>query len=556
MMGPRDYLNSERGVATLIALLMMGMLLLIGLLALSSTEDEIQIAGNEMQEMRAFYAAEAGLEMAVAALQTEYDQTGAPPTNMVEGDISMNESTVKYAAKSDGAAEQRVLSTGSLAGLHALVKSFTVSSAAKDNIDGAGMVLSQSFETALVPIFQFAVFYENDLWATPYYDMDIDGRVHVNGDMYLQAFQTLSFSSRVTASGGVHQGFPSASISGANGDIQFTDAGGNLVSMKDGSGWLENSDSHWRDSSAGRWQGMVLDDAFGQSELNLPLSSSGDSHKMIERGSGNSDSYEHKAGFKIIDGVPYANNSGSWVDVSGSLPAGTVTSVKFYDSREKQEVNTTQVDMGLLRTSGYLPANGVIYSSDQRSGAYNGLRLVNGEEIGKPLSLFSENPVYVQGDFNTTDKQPVAVAGDAVTFLSNNWTDADSYRSLSYRRPDATDVNLALITGDDAPTSSNYGGGLENLPRFLEDWKGTKFTMTGSQINLWRTQQAGGNWSYGSYYTAPTRDWSFDTDFDDPNKLPPETPMVRIFQRKGWRQEYVNFQTDSTVVADTSLLTP
>ena len=156
------------------------------------------------------------------------------------------------------------------------------------------------------------------------------------------------------------------------------------------------------------------------------------------------------------------------------------------------------------------------------------------------MSIFSENPVYVQGDFNTTNKQSVAVAGDVVSFLSNMWSDVDSYNSLSTRIPDPTTVNLALMTGDDTPTSTNYGGGLENLPRFLEDWNSTKFTMRGSQINLWRTQQAGGDWSYGSYYTAPTRDWSFDTDFNDPNKLPPETPMVRVFQRKGWVQEYLS----------------
>lgn len=538
-------LKSESGVATLIALLMIAMLTLIGLAALSTSEDEIQIAGNELQEMRAFYAAEAGLEMAVAALQSEYDSTGMPPVSMPTGTMAINSASISYEAKDNGPAQQRLLSSGSLAGLHALVKSYTVSSMATSNVEHAKMMVSQTFETALVPIFQFAVFYEDDLWATPRYDMIIDGRVHVNGNMYLQASEGLSFTDRVTASGGIHHGLRDGQNPGATADVSFTDAGGNLISMKEGSGWLESSDAHWHDSAIGRWQGMVLDEAFGQKELNLPLSGSSDPHAVIERGADNPDSYEHKAGFKIIDGVPYASSGGSWVDVSGSLPAGTVTNVQFYDGRETTEVNATQVDMDLLRTSGYLPANGVIYSSDQRSGTYNGLKLVNGQEIGMPLSVFSENPVYVQGNFNTTNKQPVSVAGDAVTFLSNTWNDADSYMSLSNRSPDATTVNLALITGDDTPTSTNYGGGLENLPRFLEDWLSTKFTMRGSMINLWRTQQAGGDWSYGSYYTAPTRDWSFDSDFDDPNKLPPKTPTVRIFQRKGWVQEYVSYASGS-----------
>jgi hypothetical protein len=85
-----------------------------------------------------------------------------------------------------------------------------------------------------------------------------------------------------------------------------------------------------------------------------------------------------------------------------------------------------------------------------------------------------------------------------------------------------------------------YNGGLENLPRYLEVWSGVTFNWTGSAVNLWNSLQATGNWS-GTYYTPPDRNWSYDTDLDDPNKLPPETPSVRVFQRTGWKQEYVGY---------------
>jgi Tfp pilus assembly protein PilX len=52
-------LKSERGFATLIALLMVGMLTLLGIAALSTSDDEVNIAGNSYNEMRTFYAAEA-----------------------------------------------------------------------------------------------------------------------------------------------------------------------------------------------------------------------------------------------------------------------------------------------------------------------------------------------------------------------------------------------------------------------------------------------------------------------------------------------------------------
>ena len=95
-------MKSERGVATLIALLMMGMLLLIGLAALTTSDDEVTIAGNEMQEMKAFYAAEAGLEKATAILQTYYDSTGVPPSVMPSGDESMNDCIVAYSVQDGG----------------------------------------------------------------------------------------------------------------------------------------------------------------------------------------------------------------------------------------------------------------------------------------------------------------------------------------------------------------------------------------------------------------------------------------------------------------------
>ena len=83
----RNHLSSDRGMATLIALIMVGMLTLLGLAAMSTSDDEVTIAGNERQETKAFYAAEAGLERAGAALQTEYEATGLPPTTMPAGSV-------------------------------------------------------------------------------------------------------------------------------------------------------------------------------------------------------------------------------------------------------------------------------------------------------------------------------------------------------------------------------------------------------------------------------------------------------------------------------------
>ncbi len=537
----KTRLASNKGFATLIALIMMGMLTLIGIAVLSASDDEVTIAGNELQEMRAFYAAEAGLEKAASLLNREYDSTGVPPTVMPSGTDSINLAEVVYTTADDGPAQQEVLATGSLAGLHALVKSFTMTSIATSQVDQAKIQVAQTFETCLVPIFQFAVFYENDLWATPARDMTITGRVHVNGNMYLQAGQNMYFDGRVSAAGEIHHGFPGGMYSGTNGGVYFKDGDGNYQNMYQG-GWLDNDDGNWYNEASDLWDGNVRDEAFGESELNLPLTNSaGDPHKIIERAAGNPDSYETKAGLKIMDGVPYTYSGGTWQNISAWLPSGTISSTTFYDAREGTTVRTTDLDMGKLKSSGYFPSNGVMYSSDHRSG-YRALRVHNGTDIGAPLSLYSENPLYVRGNYNTVNKQPAAFVADAVTYLSRRWNDAYSGSSLYNRPVYATTVNASMITGDLDPAIQTYSGGLANLPRFLEHWNKARFTLCGSMVNLWRTHQANGTWRYGgssAYYTAPTRDYRFDLDLNDPNKLPPETPVVRIFQRTGWRQDFV-----------------
>jgi len=534
-------LRSNRGLAAFIALIVMIMLTLIGIAAIKISNDEVNIAGNELNEMKAFYGAEAGLERASAAIQNQYDATGYPPTTMPSGNETINDVIVAYNATDNGAAVQKPLSIGTLAGLNATIKTYTIKSTGISQIDNSQVVLTQNFECALVPLFQFAVFYGNDLEIAPGPDMSLLGRVHSNGNIWLQAGSNLYMDSYVTCSGDLLHGRKGPG-SVDNGNVFIKDTEGNHQNMKNGDGtFLTSASTDWYDSATVRWGGRVQDGAFGQSELNLPLSTVGDPHKIIERASGNPDSYENKAGLKIMNGRAYSPIGAVWTDVTALLPAGTITTGSFTDGREGQVVNSTDVDMTLLASSGYIPANGVIYSSDQRAGSYNALRLKNGSDIGSPLSVYSENPMYVQGDYNTVNKQPAALAGDAITFLSNSWDDTKSTQPVGSRNASSTTCNASIVTGNTNTTSSDYNGGLENLPRFLENWNGDDFTYKGSMVNLWNSQQATGPWSYGSYYTAPNRIWSYDSDLDDPTKLPPETPQIRVFQRTGWKQMDVSY---------------
>ena len=60
--------------------------------------------------------------------------------------------------------------------------------------------LGMVFRSRLVPVFQFAAFYNKDLEISPGEDMTLNGRVHVNGDLYLNAGgnKTLGITGKVT----------------------------------------------------------------------------------------------------------------------------------------------------------------------------------------------------------------------------------------------------------------------------------------------------------------------------------------------------------------------
>jgi hypothetical protein len=189
------------------------------------------------------------------------------------------------------------------------------------------------------------------------------------------------------------------------------------------------------------------------------------------------------------------------------------------------------------------------------------LKLVNGSTLdfgsvdGNPLGLavVSENPVYVQGNYNSTggtfDGSHVAasVIGDAVTLLSNNWNDIYSFNcphslastcngSKPGRVASTTWYRMAVIAGKGKPFPHPSGlyqdfgtdGGVHNFLRYLENWGGQTLNYRGSIVSLFFNRQATGTYKCcTNVYSPPSRGYNFDTDFLTPALLPPRTPMFR-----------------------------
>ena len=133
---------------------------------------------------------------------------------------------------------------------------------------------------------------------------------------------------------------------------------------------------------------------------------------------------------------------------------------------------------------------------------------------------------------------------DAITVLSNAWDkggyDTKGKDKTSDRPAATTTVNAAFAMGPSHESQlGQENGQLNNLIRFLEDWKKVDFTYQGSLVALWHSQIAteyfrccgnGGD----NYYNPPNRIWGYDTLFN--TNPPPGTPMGIIITRGPWSE--------------------
>lgn len=202
------------------------------------------------------------------------------------------------------------------------------------------------------------------------------------------------------------------------------------------------------------------------------------------------------------------------------------------------------------------------------------------------LTMASENPVYLQGNYNTTGitgtftngsnpttpanyngaQVPAAIISDAITLLSNNWKDVVSFtspHSPGSRNGTETAYRFAAFTGrtrdglfgaaNGAVDNEMWGvkgpvgtpesddvrlyGGVHNFLRYLESWSGD-LHYVGSLIDGWDSFQANGTYKCcTTVYGAPERDYTFDTSFLNATRLPPGTPNLQYILFTSFRED-------------------
>ena len=416
--------------------------------------------------------------------------------------------------------------------------------------DGS-ITVNRYFQVTTVPLFQAAIFYENDLEIHPGAKMVVTGLVHTNANLYaLGMLAQVQFKQNVSYVGSYTQGSNPAVTHGWDGT---NTNGSNTPENING---LYNYYYHtglypnlWGDTNptttpqAGQLsQVSAAIDPFGGN--GKPQDNNG-LHKIIEVPDTNaaySDQVAYNnaslrividpsqtgdARYTITDDSNKALTGADRANVLAALNATPTTTMT--DKRELGTELVTSLDMAKLAyatvPTGSLnfPSSGspefkpqtfpiglnsdgtpygtayspgttfqknfggtvyIHYKDKQDNGtaidtSNMAVRLVNGRSLGQDVSVATDNGLYIQGDYNTGGdgitpvpsntanggdpnvagytRHSSAVMADAVTILSNSWSDGNAGYDLSHRRASATTVNTAILAGD-VPSNADGNG--------------------------------------------------------------------------------------------------
>ncbi len=536
--------RNKKGQAVILSYLVILSLIILSAGLLTKAVSEKNIAERNKMTTEAFYLAEGANENAIAAFTTAMANFQIPTTvatfNYATVFTTFGNATVNTTITRLEQNDRPLIENNT----NVYVSDYEVASTAvHPQNTSISVTVHQIIARRLIPTFQHAVFYNDDLEILPGPAMTLSGRIHSNKDIYVNSRDTLTIDSFYFRSAG--------DIFNQRKDDPSDPMGG-IVSIRvdkpgapdyENMAGLDSSDPTWTADSIDRWQGTVQSAVHGVTRLTTPAVGSiqPDGYYASQANVVIVNNTITKNGVPLTEGVDY--------------PTGTVavSSTSFYSNREEKYIRMTTIDMKKLAgTTGTcsggpcpnnLPSNGLIYATrNDISGSQEpGIKLVNGEEIVNPsggvngLTLVSNTPVYIKGNYNTVNEKPTSVISDSINLLSNNWNDNNSALGINSRVATPTTFNTAFVAGVDETTVGGYNGGLENYPRMHEKWTGVNLTIKGSFVELWNSTVATGAWLYGApQYTAPNRIWSYNTAFNNPANLPPFTPMAVEARRIAW----------------------
>jgi Tfp pilus assembly protein PilX len=599
--------HSERGFVLVSTVLLITVFLTLLAAYFTTTNIETATVRDSKGASSGFFSAEAGLNLRAETIRQVFVGFNQPsgtvpnPTNPCTGanvgsgsyqciSYNFNNRTVNtYIARADATPTILTIPPGErYQNLSAQEYRYTAKAQAYNPAyNHLEADLELRFKSRLVPLFQFAAFYNKDLEILPGPAMTLAGPVHTNGDLYLYSNSAnLDISGQVTAAGGVWRGRKDGSISPScnNRPVRVLDPSTlrTLIPTCPARYQVTSTDIQpFNNMIQHNVQAVTVPgpDVFDPTPGKIYWDRA-DLRVVLRM-----DASNNPAAIEVRNVNDTVNSAATTTltGCAGVVSGRAVGHTQIYNYREAKWVRLLDLDVlgtfNCLKNSNWfgtgkllsdITEGGIVFhltvKGPQSANTANnyGVRLRNGARLyssasGAPnilgFTVVSDQAAYVLGDFNSVNKKPAAVMADSLNVLSSNWnsgaanagSDASSNGGLGNRVAATTTINCAFLAGTDSTGGTEgiggqtgaYNGGLENYPRFHEDWSGRVFTYRGSFVSLGRPQHVRGAWGAQSY-SPPNRDWNYDTSFNVAANLPPITPrfvylrqelFVRDFER-------------------------
>lgn len=195
--------RNQAGIALVTVLALMGIISVLVAAYTLTIRADVTLRGGAARERAGFYAAEAGLNTAMAEVHQFFEnQTppGATYTQSFTVDSGSHQRTVEYqVAPVAGCspAPPSLIPAGQLfAGLYTIPSEYTVSATAMNGMGDPEAALGSQFTINSIPLFQFMAYAENTLDVQNAPPMTVSGRIHSNGNLYLNTWSTLTIGDR------------------------------------------------------------------------------------------------------------------------------------------------------------------------------------------------------------------------------------------------------------------------------------------------------------------------------------------------------------------------
>jgi len=206
--------ESEKGAALVIAIMVMLLLAAFVTLVVSRVTTETVITANDSSENRAVAATLASLESTTRDFADVFERklspTDADINEIKAKTLPIPELQSNYLFSKEITqtrdSEAAEITGGIYSGLYALRDEYEVDITAKDVDSGVETQLRRRFLNDRIPLFQFGIFFEDDLELNRPPLFTFGGRVHTNQNFFISAFPVSSgggiyFRSRATAVG-------------------------------------------------------------------------------------------------------------------------------------------------------------------------------------------------------------------------------------------------------------------------------------------------------------------------------------------------------------------